>query len=70
MKPAGKYAVIYHRNGYSTASESYRTLAEFVKKSGFVMGDYFYEDDILDELSMKGYENYMIKISVKIESPN
>lgn len=70
MKPAGKYAVIYHRNGYSTASESYRTLFEFVKKSGFVMGDYFYEDDILDELSMKGYENYMIKISVKIESPN
>ena len=70
VKPAGKYAVIYHRNGYSTASESYRTLFEFVKISGFVMGDYFYEDDILDELSMKGYENYMIKISVKIESPN
>jgi len=66
IKPAGIYAVIYHRHGYSTAHKSYRILADAVSARGLIMGEYFYEDDILDELSMKGYENYMIKISVPV----
>ncbi len=66
IKTAGIYAVIYHRHGYSTAHKSYRILADAVSARGLIMGEYFYEDDILDELSMKGYENYMIKISVPV----
>ena len=64
QKPMGKYAVIYHRGGYDTASLDYAKLVEYIKTHGFAMGDYFYEDIILDELSMKGYDNYVLKISV------
>lgn len=64
IKPAGLYGVIYHKNGYDTAFQSYKKLMEDIHKKGYTPGDYFYEDTILDELSMCGYENYMIKISV------
>ncbi|WP_312095306.1 MerR family transcriptional regulator [Aminipila sp.] len=63
IKPAGTYAVIYHRNGYNTAYESYKMLMDDLLKKGYTPGEYFYEDTILDELSMCGYDNYMIKIS-------
>jgi DNA-binding transcriptional MerR regulator len=64
-KPGGSYAVIYHRGGYDTVHLDYAALAEYIKAHGYTMGDYFYEDVILDELSMKGYENYVLKISVQ-----
>lgn len=65
-KPVGRYAVIYHRGGFDTVYMDYSRLAEYIKAHGHTMGDYFYEDVILDELSMKGYENYVLKISIKI----
>lgn len=64
VKPAGTYAFIYHKNGYDTAYKSYKKLMETVLKNGYTPGKYFYEDTILDELSMCGYDNYMIKISI------
>ncbi|WP_312650471.1 MerR family transcriptional regulator [Aminipila sp.] len=64
IKPAGTYAVIYHRHGYNTAFESYKMLINDLLKKGYTPGEYFYEDTMLDELSMCGYDNYMIKISV------
>lgn len=64
-KPCGKYAVLYHQGGYDNASLDYAKLVEYMKTHGFTMGNYFYEDIILDELSMKGYDNYVLKISVQ-----
>ena len=64
-KSCGKYAVIYHKGGYNNASLDYAKLVEYMKDHGFTMGDYFYEDVMLDELSMKGYDNYVLKISVQ-----
>lgn len=64
-KQCGKYAVIYHKGGYDTAALDYAKLVEYIKVHEFIIGDYFYEDIILDELSMKGYDNYILKISVQ-----
>ena len=66
VKPAGLYAVLYHKGGYSTAAASYQRLADAVSAHGFSMGPFFYEDDVLDELAMEGYDNYMIKIAVPV----
>ncbi|MFV0517730.1 MAG: MerR family transcriptional regulator [Aminipila sp.] len=63
IKPAGTYAVIYHKHGYNTAFESYKMLKENITENGYTIGEFFYEDTMLDELSMCGYDNYMIKIS-------
>lgn len=64
-RPRGSYAVIYHTGGYDTAYLDYARLVEYIKAHGYTMGDYFYEDVILDELSVKGYDNYVLKISVR-----
>ncbi|WP_027400438.1 MerR family transcriptional regulator [Anaerovorax odorimutans] len=65
IKPAGNYAVIYHK-GYDGIYNDYQNLAEYTKKHGLNIGPYFYEDIILDELSMKGWENYVIKLSLLV----
>lgn len=65
-KPAGKYASICHKGGYASIHTDYLKLAEYVKTHGLTMGSYFYEDAILDELSMKGYDNYLLKLSVRV----
>lgn len=64
-KPSGNYAVIYHRGGYDNAPHAYAKLIEYARLHGFIMGDYFYEDIVLDELSMKGWDNYVLKLSVQ-----
>jgi DNA-binding transcriptional MerR regulator len=66
-KPRGRYAVIYHWGGFDTAIADYAKLTEYVAAEGFSMGAFFYEDVILDELSMKGYDNYVLKISVRLK---
>ncbi len=63
-RPKGTYAVIYH-GGFDTIYDAYWKLIEYMKDHKYTMGDYFYEDILLDELSMKGYENYVLKISVQ-----
>ena len=64
-KPYGKYAIIYHKGGYDTAFLAYSKLVEHMKTHEYTTGKYFYEDIILDELSVKGYDNYVLKISVQ-----
>lgn len=36
------------------------------KAEGLNVSDYFYEDVLLDEFSVHGYEKYLIKVSTKI----
>ncbi|MEG1931275.1 MAG: MerR family transcriptional regulator [Anaerovorax sp.] len=68
IKPAGQYASIYRKGGYENVHLDYLKLSNYVKKNGLTIGSYFYEDAVLDELSMKGYDNYVLKLSVGIES--
>lgn len=66
VKVAGQYASIYHKGGYENVYQEYEKLATYITSHGLTMGSHFYEDAILDELSMKGYENYLLKLSVQI----
>lgn len=65
IKPAGTYAVIYHTSGFRNAYQSYQKLAVDVTSKGYQLGDFFYEDTMLDELAMYGYNNYTLRISVQ-----
>ncbi|ENH97562.1 MerR family transcriptional regulator [Gracilibacillus halophilus YIM-C55.5] len=69
--PKGTYLVAYHKEGYSNISETYNRFVQYAKNNGFVLKGYFYEDILLDELSVKGFEQYIIKLSVQVvESKN
>ena len=63
-KKKGSYLTAYHTTGYNTIGETYVKILEFANKNKLMLGDYFFEDVILDELSVSGYENFVIKVSI------
>lgn len=66
VKPAGEYVELYYR-GYGGSMEyPYGLIREFAHKRGLMLSDDWYEDLLLDELTVKRYEDYVVKVSVKI----
>lgn len=66
LKKAGKYLTTYHTNGYSSIDVTYKKMLAFAKENQLNLNNYFFEDLVLDELSVVGYENVWIKISIQI----
>ena len=40
---------------------------EYAEAHNLTLGDRFYEDVILDDLSTEGYYNYLVKLSIKVK---
>ena len=70
IKEAGNYIVAYHKGGFYTIDESYKKILKYIDHNNISIEGYFFEDVLLDDLSVKGYENYVLKISVKILDEN
>lgn len=67
IKPAGKYAVLYHdRGGYDTVADSFSALINYIADKGLKADEFIYEDMIFSEFAVKGYENYTLKLSVRV----
>ncbi|MGL5054078.1 MAG: MerR family transcriptional regulator [Fusobacteriaceae bacterium] len=67
LKEKGYYVVAYHSTGYDSLGETYDRIFNYIFKNNLEIIGEFYEDVLLDELSIKGYDNYMVQISVKIK---
>lgn len=65
-KGEGSYLTAYHTTGYNSIEETYLEMLRFANENKLLLDDYFFEDVILDELSVTGYENFVIKISILI----
>ncbi len=68
IKPAGFYLTIYHQGGFDSARSAYQQLLDYAKQNNYSLGEYFYEDVLLDELTVQGYDNYLLKLSVQYTS--
>lgn len=66
IKEEGLYLIAYHNGGYYTVEKTYDKIFKFIADNKLVAKGSFYEDVLLDELSIKGYENYVLKISIKV----
>lgn len=64
-KAKGRYLIAYH-TGYNTIDITYKKMLNFAKENNLKLGEYFFEDAILDELSVNGYENFVVKVSIMI----
>ncbi|MUK88415.1 MerR family transcriptional regulator [Ornithinibacillus sp. L9] len=64
----GTYLVAYHTEGYPRIEQTYNQLVTYASEHDLVLKGFFYEDILLDELSVKGFEKYLIKLSVQIQS--
>jgi DNA-binding transcriptional MerR regulator len=64
--PAGEYIAIYDEHGYSNIHKNCLKIMDYAAQNNINIGDYFYEDLILDDLSTEGYFNYLVRLAVKI----
>lgn len=66
VKKEGLYLMAYHKDGSYTTEAVYTRILDFIKVNALKVESDFYEEVLLDELSMKGYENYILKVSVMV----
>ena len=66
-KPKGLYVVAYHKGSYKNISETYERILQFMKSENLNLKSFAYEEYILDEVAVKGYENYLTQIMVEVE---
>lgn len=63
----GSYLVKYIRGDDDAVLNGYFDLKQYAKKHHYSVGQYFFEDLVLDELSIKAYDQYVYKLSMQIE---
>lgn len=66
-RPKGLYVIAYHHGSYTTIDTTYKRILKFLDNVNLSIGRYAYEEYILDETTVKGYENYVTQILVEIE---
>ncbi|MEE3954623.1 MerR family transcriptional regulator [Peribacillus frigoritolerans] len=66
-KPKGLYVVAYHKGSYKNISETYERILQFMKGENLNLRSFAYEEYILDEVAVKGYENYLTQIMVEVD---
>ncbi|MGZ0043131.1 MerR family transcriptional regulator [Paenibacillus ottowii] len=62
----GTYLTAYHTEGYSSVSDTYDRIIKFTNDKRIEIKGFYYEDVLLDDLSVRDCEEYLIKISVRI----
>ncbi|MBQ3423297.1 MAG: MerR family transcriptional regulator [Romboutsia sp.] len=65
-KAQGTYAVIYHKGYYNTVYESYNKLLDFIHKNNYIIDSCAYEEVLIDEVVTNKFDDYVLKISIKI----
>lgn len=66
LKPKGLYVVAYHRGSFEDSHLTYEKIMHFIQDHNLEIVDYAYEEAILDEISVEGYENYLTQIRVHV----
>ncbi|MEH7024202.1 MerR family transcriptional regulator [Priestia megaterium] len=65
-RPQGLYAVGYQK-GVET-EHAYNRIIQFVKEKGLKIGEYAYEEYVIDEVLADGIENSITRIQIQIQS--
>lgn len=63
----GTYLVKYIRGDDDDVLTGYLQLKQYADVHGYTIGQYFFEDLVLDELSINEYDQYVYKLSMQIE---
>ncbi len=66
LRPAGVFAVCCDNQGFKNVAQLCRKLLAYAEEHGFSPGSHIYEDVLLDEMSVKGYDSYTVKLSLPL----
>ena len=67
VKPAGDYLTYYDPYGYRNLSRAAGDMLQYAEEHGLQCGQYFYEDQLLDALSGATWDEYLVKLSVRVK---
>ncbi|MDW4510266.1 MerR family transcriptional regulator [Priestia megaterium] len=65
-RPRGLYAVGYQKG--AETEHAYNRMIQFVEEKGLKIGEYAYEEYVIDEVSADGIENSITRIQLQIQS--
>lgn len=69
-KAPGLYLCAWHQGHWASINDTYDRLHAYAREHSLSLDDHYYEDAILDELTINGYDNYVTQISVEVlDSP-
>ncbi|MCC5893871.1 MAG: MerR family transcriptional regulator [Alkalibacterium sp.] len=64
----GTYLVKYIKGDDDAVLNGYFQLKQYAKTHHYPIGQYFFEDLVLDELSIKSYDQYVYKLSMQLDT--
>lgn len=67
IKPAGLYAVTYHKGPFESPEELYEPFLQKIKEDGLTICGDAYEEYLLDKLAVQDTDDFMIKISIAVK---
>ena len=62
---AGRYVEVCYRGYEDSMEKPYHLIREYAERRGLRLGQEWYEDFLLDELTVKGYGDYIVKVAVE-----
>lgn len=67
VKPSGTYVVGYLKGYYTNAPTLYEEMINYVNNNNLTIIGYAYEDILIDEVTVKDINEYVIKVSIHIK---
>lgn len=67
IKEEGRCIVSYHLGGYESLPKSYGRMFAFARRNRLTLQGDFFEDILLDELSVKGEDQYCLRLSIRVD---
>lgn len=67
VKPKGLYVVGYSHGYFDQTIHMYPRLIEYIKKNNLTIVGNAYEQTLIDEVSIKDINNYVIKVSIEVK---
>lgn len=65
--PEGEYVELFYKGYEASMEKPYRMLNEFAKENGLRLRGLCYEEFVTDELTVKGYEAYLMRVLMRVE---
>lgn len=62
----GDYVEVCYRGYEGSMEKPYRLIREFADREGLRLGEFWYEDFLLDELTVRSYGEYIVKATVEV----
>ncbi|WP_144509772.1 MerR family transcriptional regulator [Bacillus sp. FJAT-22090] len=66
-KPKGLYVVAYHVGNDKDISKTYKEIMRFIDTQHIKLGNFSYEEYVLDGISVSGKDNYVTQIMIEVE---